>query len=62
LVKVVQSLVIECSNKIKRNDLWHQKLEYVSMQALIAMDKNNFVDGMDLNGGHDLSFYDELVW
>ncbi len=26
------------------------------------MDKNNFVEGMDLNGDHDLSFYDELVY
>jgi len=32
------------------------------MQALIAMDKNNFVESMDLNGDHDLNFYDELMY
>jgi hypothetical protein len=26
------------------------------MHALITMDKNNLVEGMDLNGDHDLSF------
>jgi len=51
-----------CSTKIKRSDLWHQRFEYVSMQALIIMDKNNFVESMDLNGNHDLNFYDELMY
>jgi len=32
------------------------------MQALIAMDKSNFVEGMDINGDHDLNFCDELVY
>jgi hypothetical protein len=34
LVKVAQSLVVECSTKIKKNDLWHQRLGHVYMQTL----------------------------
>ncbi len=32
------------------------------MHTLIIMEKNNIVENMDLNGDHDLSFYDECVY
>ncbi len=31
------------------------------MQTLTTMKKNNVVEGMDLNGNHDLNFYDGCV-
>jgi hypothetical protein len=32
------------------------------MYSLRTLPKNNFVEGMDLNGDHDLSFYDRYKW
>jgi hypothetical protein len=57
-VKVAQSLIAECNPKIKRNDLWHEKLKHVSIYALTTMENNNLVESMDLNGNYDLSFGD----
>jgi hypothetical protein len=31
-------------------------------QALTTMDKVNPIEGMDFNGGHDLSFYNGCVY
>jgi hypothetical protein len=31
-------------------------------QPFSTMDRNNLVEGMDFNGGHDLSFYDGCVY
>jgi hypothetical protein len=31
------------------------------MQTLTTMEKNNLVESMDFNGGHDLNFYDGCV-
>jgi hypothetical protein len=32
------------------------------MQTLTTMDKNSFVEDMDFNGDHDLSFYDGYMY
>jgi hypothetical protein len=32
------------------------------MQTLITMDINNFIEGMDLNGNHDLNFHNGCVY
>jgi hypothetical protein len=32
------------------------------MQTLITIERNNLVEGMDLNGDHDLSFCDGCVY
>jgi hypothetical protein len=32
------------------------------MQTLITMDINTFIEGMDLNGNHDLNFYNGCVY
>jgi len=61
LARVAQSLIIKCSTKIKKNDLWHEKLKHVFIQALTTMDNNNLVENMDLNGNYDLSFCDGCV-
>jgi hypothetical protein len=31
-------------------------------QTLITIDRNNFIEGMDLNGNHDLNFYNGCVY
>jgi hypothetical protein len=58
LIKVVQSLVANYNTKQKKNDLWHRIFKHFFMYSLRTLPKNNFVEGMDLNGDHDLSFYD----
>ncbi len=55
MVGVVQSLVVKCNAKTKRNDLWHQKLGHVYIQTLTTMEINNLVESMDFNGNHDLN-------
>jgi hypothetical protein len=32
------------------------------MHALTTMDKNNVMEGMDINGDHDLNFYDRCEY
>jgi hypothetical protein len=61
LARVAQSLIVECNTKIKRNDLWHEKLGDVSIHALTTIDNNSLVESMDLNGNYDLSFCDGCV-
>jgi hypothetical protein len=56
LVGVAQSFVVECSTKVKRNDLWHEKFKHVFIHALTTMDNNNLVESMDPNGNYDLNF------
>jgi hypothetical protein len=49
LIGVVQSLVVECSTKFKKNDLLYQRCTHVFLQALRNMDKNNLVESMDFH-------------
>ncbi len=60
LVGVTQSFVVKCNTKIKKNDLWHEKLKHVSIHVLTTMDNNNLVENMDLNGNYDLMSF--LQW
>ncbi len=58
MVRVVQCLITECNTNIKRSDLWHERIEHVYMQTLTTMENINLVEGMDINGDHDLIFCD----
>ncbi len=55
LVGVVQSLVVDYSIKLKKNNLWHHKLGHVFMYGVIILAKFFFIKGLNFNGNHDLS-------
>jgi hypothetical protein len=59
---IVQCLVAKCKTKIKRSDLWHQKLGHVYIQTYLFPWLLNLVESMDLNGNHDLNFYGGCVY